>query len=203
MRENGEEVVVPALSGVELVDLPHVGSVEAFYTDGLRTLLQTIPARTLREKTLRYPGHAEKMRMLREGGFFSDEPLQVGDISIAPRRVTEKLMFKDWALPEGDEEITVLRVVVVGRKGTKTQRITWDLYDRTDQATGDTSMARTTGFPCAIVARMLADGRWTEPGVHPPETLGRDAALTDDLLAELRRRGVQLESTTTTEPTND
>jgi saccharopine dehydrogenase-like NADP-dependent oxidoreductase len=199
MRENGREVTVPALSGVELVELPHVGTVEAFNTDGLRTLLQTIPAPTLREKTLRYPGHAEKMRMLREGGFFGELPVDLDGTPVVPRQLTEKLLFEDWALPPGDEEVTVLRVKVRGRRGTERVAVTWDLFDRTDPRTGETSMARTTGFPCAIVGRMILGGRWTEPGVHPPELLGRDERLTAELLSELRRRGVQLESTTVVE----
>ena len=86
--------------------------------------------------------------------------------------------------------------MVHGTREAERVSITWDLFDRTDPDSGDTSMARTTGFPCAIVARMLADGRWTESGVHPPEVLGRDARLTEDLLQELRRRGIQLVSST-------
>ena len=76
-------------------------------------------------------------------------------------------------------------------RGNGPVETTWDLHDSTDDA-GVTSMARTTGFPCALVARMVADGRWTRPGVHPPETLGADAGLTDDLLSQLKRRGVAI-----------
>jgi saccharopine dehydrogenase-like NADP-dependent oxidoreductase len=195
IRECGRDVVVPALSGVETVDLPEVGTVEAFYTDGLRTLLRTIPARDLREKTLRYPGHAEKMRLLRESGFFDETPVEVDGVKLAPRRMTERLLFSQWELPDGEQEVTVLRVEVRGVLGGRRLRVRWDLFDRTDRSSGETSMARTTGFPCAIVARMLLDGRWTEPGVHPPEVLGRDAGLTDYLLSELRDRGVIIRET--------
>ena len=69
----------------------------------------------------------------------------------------------------------------------------WRVLDRTDPATGDTSMARTTGFPCALVARLVATGAWNQPGVHAPEVLGRDAALTEGLLQGLRDRGVRIE----------
>ena len=113
---DGARAVV-SLSGVELMDFEPVGTLEAFYTDGLRTLLRTTRARTLREKTLRYPGHAERMRMLRESGFFDRTPLRVGNLAVAPRAVTEALLFRAWALPEGDEEFTVLRVTATGRKG--------------------------------------------------------------------------------------
>lgn len=192
LRENGAEVVVPALSGIERVDFDEAGTLEAFYTDGLRTLLRTIPARTMREKTLRYPGHAEKMMLLREGGFLDPTPRRVGGVEVAPRAVTEALLFQAWALADGEEEFTVLRVAVTGRGGGERRRSVWNLFDRTDRATGTTSMARTTGYPCAIVARLLAEARWNRPGVVPPEVLGAEAGLTEFLLEELSRRGVRI-----------
>jgi saccharopine dehydrogenase-like NADP-dependent oxidoreductase len=191
-REGGREVVRPALSDPELIDLPRVGTLEAFNTDGLRTLLRTLDAPNLKEKTLRYPGHVEKMRMLRESGFFDETPLRVGGVDVTPRAVTEALLQKAWALPEGEEEFTVLRVEAAGTSDGARRRIVWDLYDRTDAASRATSMARTTGFPCAIVARLLAEGAWTAPGVHPPEVLGRDERVASRVLHELERRGVSI-----------
>ena len=191
-RENGREVVRPALSDPELVELPVAGTLEAFNTDGLRTLLRTIDAPTLKEKTLRWPGHIATMWMLREAGFFSETPVRAGGTEVSPRAVTEALLREAWRLPEGDDEFTILRVDVAGIKDGAPRRIVWDLYDRTDPVTRATSMARTTGFPCAIVARLLAEGVWTTPGVHPPEILGRDAAVTQRILDELARRGVSV-----------
>jgi lysine 6-dehydrogenase len=191
-RENGREVVKEALTDRELVDVPVVGTLEAFNTDGLRTLLRTIDAPTLKEKTLRYPGHASLMAALRDTGFLDREAIPIGDARVAPRSVTEALLFRAWALPEGEEEFTVLRVRAVGRAGGRRVQLTWDLFDRTDLATGSTSMARTTGFPCAVVARWLAEGRFRDPGVHPPELLGRDPELAAALLQELERRNVRV-----------
>jgi len=54
--ENGRVVTRPALTDLERVDFEGVGTLEAFNTDGLRTLIQTIPAPNMKEKTLRYPG---------------------------------------------------------------------------------------------------------------------------------------------------
>jgi saccharopine dehydrogenase-like NADP-dependent oxidoreductase len=193
IREHGREVVRPALSDAELVELPRAGTLEAFNTDGLRTLLRTIDAPNLKEKTLRWPGHIEKMRMLRETGFLGDTPIRVAGVEVQPRAVTEALLHDVWSLPEGDDEFTVLRVEVAGRKGPVPRRIVWDLYDRTDPVTRATSMARTTGFPCALVARLLAEGAWTRPGVHPPEILGRDAGITAALLEGLAARGVAVD----------
>jgi saccharopine dehydrogenase-like NADP-dependent oxidoreductase len=191
MRRAGVEVVVTALSGVEPVEIDEVGTLEAFHTDGLRTLLGTIDATTMVEKTLRYPGHADRMRMLRDAGFFDDAPLEAAGTSIAPRAVTEALLRRAWTPLPDEEEFTVLRV-----RATRSATVEeWTLFDRTDRASGASSMARTTGFPAAIVARMVADGSWSEPGVAPPEKLGADPALTERLLAELSRRGVTIRTT--------
>src|SRR5262249_50792750 len=104
---DGRLVTVPALSEVEPFEDPRVGTLEAFLTDGLRTVLTTIRARNLEEKTLRYPGHAEKMRLLRDAGFFGEEPVEVGGVRVPPRALTESLLFPAWRLPPGDEEFTL------------------------------------------------------------------------------------------------
>lgn len=192
---DGVLVTKPALSEVELLDFPAVGTLEAFLSDGLRTVLTTIRARRLEEKTLRFPGHAEKMRMLRETGFFSDEPVGVEGVAVRPRALTEKLLFAAWKRPPEDEEFTLLSVVCEGRKDGRRVRLTYGLFDRTDPATGATSMARTTGFPCTLAARLLLDGTFRTPGVHPPEHLGRDAALFEAFRTGLAARGVDFQET--------
>jgi lysine 6-dehydrogenase len=192
--EHGRVVVKPALSEPELIDFPHVGTLEAFNTDGLRSLIRTIKTPNMKEKTLRFPGHIALMRVLRETGFFGKEEIDVRGVRVRPLDVTSKLLFPMWELEPGREEFTVLRVMVEGRKGGKHVRHTYDLYDETDPGAGDTSMARTTGFPCAIVARMLLDGRFAGPGVFPPELLGREEGILDHVTGELSARGVNLTS---------
>ena len=184
-------VTRPALSEVEAVDVPGVGTLEAFLTDGLRTLLTTVRARAMKEKTLRYPGHAEAMRALRDGGFFQTQPIEAGGISIAPRTVTERLLSRAWKLAQGDEEFTYLRIAVSGRdRGGVPRRYGFELLDRTDLETGATSMARATGFPCAAVAAILARGEYREPGVRPPEFLAKDPEASSRFLEALRTRGL-------------
>jgi len=190
IREYGWTVVKPALSEVEEVDFPQVGTLEGFNTDGLRTLLVTSKSPNVREKTLRYPGHAALMRALRDAGFFSADPVEAGGVRFAPRALTERLLFAAWKRPEGEEEFTLLRVVCEGTKGGRRAVLTYDLFDRTDPKTGATSMARTTGFPCVIAALWLAEGRVSEPGVFPPELLGRRPDLWDGMVAGLAARGV-------------
>ena len=188
--EQGALVTKPALTDVEPVDLPRVGTVEAFNTDGLRSLAKTLHAPFMKEKTLRWPGHVEKMRMLRETGFFSHEPIDVGGTPVRPYDVTTRLLFDAWRLPEGEADLTVMRVEATGTHGGARETWTWDLYDEADPATGYHSMARTTGFPCAIVARMLARGELARPGVQPPERLADDDRFFERMMEELRARGV-------------
>lgn len=190
--EHGRVVVREALSEPELMDFAGVGTLEAFNTDGLRSLVKTLTPTVpcMKEKTLRYPGHIELMRVLRETGFFGEEPVKVGGVEVRPRELTAKLMFPKWTYEPGEEDLTVMRVIGEGGgKGGK--RMQWDLLDFYDKASGATSMARTTAFPCAIVARMIAAGRFAKRGVFAPEHLGQEKGVLEHVLAEHERRGVR------------
>jgi len=190
--EHGALVTRPALTDVEPVDLPRVGTVEAFNTDGLRSLATTLRVPFMKEKTLRWPGHVDKMRMLRETGFLSLEPLDVGGSRVRPYDVTTRLLFDAWRLREGEADLTVMRIEAGGVVGGARRTWTWDLYDEADPATGFHSMARTTGFPCAIVAGMLARGELKRPGVQPPERLAGDDRFFKAMMDGLRARGVEI-----------
>lgn len=197
---DGKEVLREALSEPELIDFPGVGTLEVFNTDGLRSLLDTIDAPNLIEKTMRYPGHIEQMRVMRHTGLFSKEPVTVPDVNgrkveIRPLDVLGELLFPQWGFAPGEEDLTVLRVIVEGvGADEKAHRFQWDLLDRYDPERGHTSMARTTGFPAAIVARMMARGELVRPGVHPPEALATQPKLVDHVLSELKARGVVFEA---------
>jgi lysine 6-dehydrogenase len=99
--EYGREVVYPALSEIELRDFPQVGTLEAFNTDGLRTLARTMDVPFMKEKTLRYPGHANLMRVFRESGFLDTTPVEVDGVAVTPIRLTAKLLFDQWRLHAG------------------------------------------------------------------------------------------------------
>ena len=192
--EHGKIVVKPALSEPELLDFSHIGTLEAFNTDGLRSLLTTVSVPNMTEKTLRYPGHVELIRVFREAGFFDKKEIDVRGVKVRPLDVTSKLLFPKWRYEKGEEEFTVLRVIVEGVKDAKHMRHTYDLYDEYDRATGTSSMARTTGFPNVIVARTLARGEFNEAGVFPPELLVHQEGLFDHVLRELDARGVEVTS---------
>jgi lysine 6-dehydrogenase len=193
----GEMVTLPALTDVEPVDFPGVGTLEAFNTDGLRSLLKTMDVPSMVEKTLRYPGHADRMRMLRETGFFGTEPMEAGGARVRPLDVTAKLLFSSWQLGPGEEDFTVMRIVVEGEKDGRRARYSWDLLDRFDRETGTTSMARTTGYTCTAAVRMVAAGLYDRKGISPPEFVGRDAGAYAFILSELAARGITFKETVT------
>ncbi len=191
--EGGETVVVPALSGLEEIEFPGVGALEAFYTDGLRTLTASLPdVDEMWEKTLRYPGHVGKVRLLRELGFFSDEPVEVGGRPVPPRLVTARLLERSLWMPEvGD--LLAMQITVQGRVDGGRRGYVYRVLDRCDHEGGVSAMARTTGYTAAIVAGMLAEGEIAEKGVVPPERLGMDHGFTWKLLSELKKRDIVIE----------
>ncbi|MDY0002265.1 MAG: saccharopine dehydrogenase C-terminal domain-containing protein [Polyangia bacterium] len=181
----------PALSDPELFDFPGLGTLEGFLTDGLRSLLDTVDCPHLEEKTLRYPGHADRIRVLRDSGFFGEDEIQVGKAKLKARDFTFALLDKAWRQAEGSEEFTVMRVEVEGGDPLAPTRLVWDLLDRTDKDRAETSMARTTGFPAALCARRIVNNTIPlRPGVHPPEALAEEDAFVDWLLTELSMRSV-------------
>jgi len=188
--EQGKMIVKPALSDPELLGFEGVGTLEAFNTDGLRSLAVTIRCPNMKEKTLRYPGHIEKMRILRETGFFSKEEIEIHGVRIKPLDVTSKLLFPKWKLSEGEKDITVMQVVVEGKKGGKKLRYSWDLLDKFDPVTKIHSMARTTGYTATVALRMIAEGIYNHKGLTVPEYLGKHPGCVDYLLKGLKKRGV-------------
>lgn len=190
-KENGFVVVKPALSDAELMDFAEVGTLEAFNSDGLRSLLKTMPVPNMIEKTLRYPGHANHIKVLRDSGFFGLEEMEVRGCRVKPLDVTSAVLFRHWQLHEEDDEFTIMRIVVEGREGDRPRRIQYDLFDRKDRATGFSSMARTTGFPAAAAARLVLDGRLPRKGICPPEFIGESQESFRFVMDYLERRNVR------------
>ncbi len=192
LRRNGEDVTMPALSEVELVNFPGLGTLEAFLTDGLRTLLKTCDTPNMVEKTMRYPGHAEQMRILREAGFFSAHEIQAASGLVRPRDVTEALLFNAWRFDDGEPDLMVLRIEVNGVKDGTNIRHIYNILDYYDPDTETSSMARTTGYTCTAMVHLIASGLWKEPGVAPPEIVGRSEACYQAVLDHLSARGIHV-----------
>jgi saccharopine dehydrogenase-like NADP-dependent oxidoreductase len=194
--QHGKVVVRPALSEPELVEIEPVGTLEAFNTDGLRTLLHTMSGRVpqMTEKTLRYPGHVDLVAVLCHSGFLGQEPLAVGGAMIRPIDLAAALLFPQWRLAPGETEFTAMVVVVEGQEAGRLRRYTYRLFDRTDPHTGTSSMARTTGYTCTAVARLVLEGAFSRPGICPPEYVGADRACFERIVSDLAARDVLLQA---------
>lgn len=200
LMEGGRVVVKPALSEPEFVEIPEVGTLEAFNTDGLRSLLTTMShVPEMREKTLRWPGHRELALALRESGFLSEEPVAAHDadgapVALIPREATSRMLFREWKLEPGEAEFTAMRVTVRGvdKASGEAREAVWQLLDRGDPATGTSSMARSTGYTCTAAAELLLTGCFRTPGVHPPERLGAEPGVLEAVLAHLAERAVRV-----------
>lgn len=189
--QNGGLVIKEALSDPELVTFDGVGTLESWNSDGLRSLIKTMPnIPNMIEKTLRYPGCIEYLRMLRETGLFSYEEIDVKGTKIRPIDVTAKLLFPKWKLKPGEEEFTVMRIRISGEENGKEKSYEYNLLDRTDKTTETLSMARTTGYTCTAAVNLVADGKFTRKGICPPEYLGDDEGNFRFVIDYLKERGV-------------
>ena len=179
MRINSQVVTKPALSDLEIFNFSEVGKLEAFNTDGLRSLLQTmshIP--NMKEKTLRYPGHAKLIQSMIDDGLFNNKNFDK----------TINKLFKDWKLKEDELEFTILDVNI----NSDTKNIHYHLYDETDDISKSSSMARTTGFTATATINMLLNNLWSKKGVFPPELVGENEQCVDFLLSYLSARNVTM-----------
>ena len=188
--EKGIIVTRPALSEREIMSFDEVGELEAFNTDGLRSLIYTmghIP--DMKEKTLRYPGHINLIIALQQAGFFDTTPLRIKEVDITPLDFTSKLLVNQWKLEPEEEEFTVMKVIIKGDG----KIIEYSLLDRYDAVTKTSSMARTTGYTCTAAVNLIAKGLFKEEGVFPPELVGKHKNCFDFVMGYLKERGVQWE----------
>lgn len=194
---SGKRVDAEVLSELEMIDFPGVGRLEAFLTDGLRTLLDTLKnVPDMWEKTLRYPGHAAKISTLKNLGFFEEEKVAVENVRISPRRLTVKLLT-DRLTKLDICDIVAMKVDVSGVKDDKPSSHVYHLLDHCDAKRGITAMARTTAYPASIVAQLLAEKAIKTTGVIPPEKLGMDDEFFRRFCNELRTRGITIKEETT------
>ena len=191
LMENGHIIIRPALSEVEWIHFENLGTLEAFNTDGLRSLLYTMPhIKNQKEKTLRYPGHVDIIISLKESGFFNETPIDVNGSKISPLKVTSQILFNEWKLGLEEEELTVMKVKLIGKKDGESKTIEWSLLDFYDHETKISSMARTTGYTCTAAVNLLAQNLFNEKGVFPPELVGKHKACFDFVLDYLKERKV-------------
>ena len=188
--ENGNVVVKPPLTDPEILDFPQLGSLEAFNSDGLRTLIETLDVPEMKEKTLRYVGHRVKIMLLRDMGFFSEKKLDFGDDGISPIEFTSKILFPQWELKEGEVDITVMKIRVKGKSGNGKITYEYNLYDEYSPESGIHSMARTTGYTATAFLRLLSENKFNEKGIFPPELLGKEGSSFNFIMEELNARNI-------------
>lgn len=189
--QNGAVIIKEALSDPELIHFEGVGTLESWNSDGLRSLIRTMPnIPNMIEKTLRYPGCIEYLRVLRETGFFSYDEIEVKGMKIRPIDVTAKLLFPKWKLKPGEEEFTVMRIRISGEENGREKSYEYNLLDHTDKATNTLSMARTTGYTCTAAVNLVLEEKFSRKGISPPEFLGEDEVNFRFVMEYLEKRGV-------------
>ena len=184
--QNSSIIIKEALSDTELVEFDEIGTLESWNSDGLRTLIDTMKhVPNMIEKTLRYPGCVEYLKVLRESGFFSYNEIEINGMKIKPIDLTSKLLFPKWEMKDGDKDFTVMRIRINGEENNTQICYEYNLLDRyTD---GINSMSRTTGYTCTAVANLVLNGKYKKIGISPPEYLGEHFEFVKDYLEE---RGV-------------
>ncbi|KAA0210735.1 saccharopine dehydrogenase [Ignavibacteria bacterium CHB1] len=192
--DDGEYVTKDALSDCQLVEFPETGLLESFNTDGLRTLLKTMNGvPNMREKTLRYPGHAKLMKAFRETGLFRKDEISIDGCKITPLSVTSSLLFPMWKLNEGDDDFTIMRITISGNEKGQIVNYEYTLFDKSIPELKLSSMARTTGYTCTATVRALATSKINQKGISPPEYLGFNKETFDFIIGELQARGIKFD----------
>ena len=181
--QNKKLIIKEALSETELIEFEEIGTLESWNSDGLRSLIKTMPhVPNMIEKTLRYPGCVEYLKVLRASGFFSYEEIEVNGTKIKPIDVTSKLLFPKWEMKDGDKDFTIMRIIIKGEENGNQVKYQYNLLDRYEENT--ISMARTTGFTCTAVANLVLDKKYKKTGISPPEYLGEHFEFIRNYLSE-------------------
>jgi len=186
---NGEIVLVDTLDEIEELTLEHLGKMEAFTTSGgTSTAPYSFQGRVqnYQYKTIRWPGHCERMKIFRDFGFWGEAPIDIKGVQVKPRDLFCKV-FGDALKQFQDLDQCVVRGVGVGTRNGQKLELQVDIFDKQCEQTGFTSMERTTGFSIAIHAAAIASGRL------PVGCLRYETALSGtEFCQEIQRRGVSL-----------
>ena len=189
---DGKIIEKPALSEPEIINYKEVGDLEAFNTDGLRSLMKTMKIPNMIEKTMRYPGHIDLMKIFREVGLFDQREIEVKGKLIRPIDLTAKLMFPFWSPEKGEKDFTLLEVYIKGESGSKKSSHHYYVFDSYDPVEENSSMARTTGFTCCAAARFFLDKNYDRKGICPPEYLGENESCYNYIISYLSQKGIKI-----------
>jgi len=173
------------------IDIDKVGTLACLNSDGLRTLIRTMDIPNMFEKTLRYPGHVEQMRIFMETGFFSMNSIQVKGASARPIDMTASLLSPLWKYEPGEADLTVMRLKISGVEDRNPVTFTYDMCDEYDPRTETLSMAKTTGYTCTAVTKLVLEGNYSRIGISPPEFIGAEEGCWRRVEQYLKERGVR------------
>lgn len=177
---NGKIETAEPLASIEKEEVKGFGELDTFYSDGLATILDTLRDATVIEKTYRYPGHLDKMKFLRDMGYFSDLKMN----GSSPREISNGI-FR--SLAGNYRDVSILKVKSLDGKKTEFQCI-----DHYDVKTGTTSMARMTGYSAAAIAEGVLHGMAPEKGVFATEWIGKQKEYFDHVLYYLEERSINV-----------
>ena len=192
---DGNIIEKPALSDSEIINYKNIGNLEAFNTDGLRSLLTTMNIPNMIEKTLRYPGHIDLMKIFREVGFFSEKEIEVKGKLVKPIDLTAELLFPFWTPEKNEKDFTLLEIIIEGKAEAKKVSHRYFVFDKFNPASSRSSMARTTGYTCSSIARFFLEGKIEKKGICPPEFLGEDENCFNYVISYLKNKGIKIDHT--------
>ncbi len=173
--------------GLEYFFVNGIGSLEAFYTNGLRSLLRNIKTRNMVEKTVRYRGHIEKMKFLKDLGLLDEEKIDLNGKEVVPKEVLASLFLKKLSFPDVSD-ILYMEIRVLPTNSSR--EVVYTVFDKQDSKTGYSAMTRTTGFTNAAFTRLMTKGMIKEKGIVPPEVVGRNKESFDEVVNFLGKMGV-------------
>ncbi len=188
--KNGDVVFEEALSEPENIDFEGIGTLTAFNTDGLRTLVKTADIPFMSEKTLRYPKTYEYLKVLKDSGFFSEIPVEVEGAEIKPCNLSDKLLSEKWKINDKDRDVTCMKIFIESDSENGKELMEYTLTDYYDEKEKVLSMARTTGYTCCAVSRLVLEGKISRKGILPPEEIGREENNFSFVMDYLRKKGV-------------
>ncbi len=186
----GKIVSVDSMTEIESLEFDPLGHLEAFQTSGgTSTLPESFLGRVrdLDYKTIRYPGHCEKFRLLLELGLTSSEAIPVDGVMVKPRRVLGEMLVRN--LPADEPDYVLVRLEFCGVIDLVQQILRYDILDRFDEQTGLSAMMRTTAFPVSIIAQMMASGEIKDKGAIPQER----CVPPEKFVAELAKRNIRIQ----------
>jgi lysine 6-dehydrogenase len=193
--QGGDVVEVDALIDRERFKFDKLGvdeELECAVTPGMPSFIFTRPElKEFAEKTVRWPGHFDGVETLKEIGLLDLDPVEFGGQEIVPREFLLSLITPRLQAQEGETDVCVMWNTVTGTKDKKKVRVDYYMWDEADTELGMSSMARVTGFPCAITARFIAQGKIKGKGIVAPED-AMVGPVYDEFVAELIKRDINI-----------